>query len=367
MLDIWKGVQSLLDSYAQIDKKDFVAILYTSDALESAAWISAALEQRGISHCRFWMMPLQDQGFESRLIDALPAPNILEHRLVIISLEKDTMSHTTSMLQVMRRYPSENVVALRGISVGPEFFSVALIPTPQELESRNTYLLEQISKEESLRIETAGGSNFSVKLEPKRYRWISNRGCIKSGGAIILPAGEVATYPASIDGDFVADFAYNINTITERDVRLTKEPVHLSFEHGYLVDFQCENQDTMDYLRRALSSECSRRVGELGFGTNFAVKQAIPMNSHVNERCPGVHIGLGQHNQDHSVLEYQCSVHLDLIACGGLIWKGDKCIVDLSDLPSSSNPHPSFTTDEDVFSPETDDCCGSFQCDLVLH
>jgi leucyl aminopeptidase (aminopeptidase T) len=367
MKDIWRGVQSLLDSYAQIDKRDFVVILYTSDALEPAAWVSAALEQRGISYNRVWMLPLEDQDFENRLRASLPTPSELERRLVLISLEQDTMSHTTAIARVMSNYRLENVLALRGISAGAEFFSVALLPTPQELESKNTYLLERISQAKLLRITTPGGSDFTVKLEPGRHRWISNRGRAKPGGTVILPAGEVATYPVSVDGHFVADFAYNINAVTDRDVRLTKTPVYLSFEHGHLVEVACDDQDVMEYLTKVLSRECSRRVGELGFGTNFAVTQAIPMNSHVNERCPGVHLGLGQHNQDPRIVEYQCLIHLDLIARGGLVWADNNLVANLMDIPASSTPHPSFTTDEDVFSPDSfDDCCGVFQCDLAL-
>lgn len=368
MLKIWRGVESLLDCYAEIDKRDFAVVLYTPDALESAIWVSAALEQRDIPHVRIWMMPLQDQGFENRLLESLPAPSELNGRLVLMSFERDTMSHTTALLRVMTNYPPEKVVALRTISAGPELFSVALLPTPKELESRNAYLLERISQAKSLRITTPGGSDFSVDLDSSRHRWISNRGRLRPGGMMILPAGEVATYPDSINGYFVADFAYNINTITERDVRFTNAPVHLNFECGSVVDYQCDDKETMEFLHQAFASAPnSRRVGEIGFGTNFAIKKAISMNSHVNERCPGVHLGLGQHNQAPGVVEYQCPIHLDLIANGGLVWADNEFAANLSNLPESSTPHPSFTTDEDVFSPESiDDCCGIFQCDSTL-
>lgn len=277
------------------------------------------------------------------------------------------MSHTTSVWRVMRKYPSDRVVALRAISAGSEFFSVALSPTPNELESRNAYLLERFSQAKVLHISTPGGGDFTVNLESSRHRWISNHGRLNPGKSIILPAGEVATYPVSVDGTFVADFAYNINTVTERDVRLAAAPVRLYLEQGIVLDYQCDDRETKRFLNKALASECSHRVGELGFGTNFAVKKAIPMNSHVNERCPGVHIGLGQHNQDPSVVEYQCPLHLDLIAHGGLVRADNELVVDLANIPPSSKPHPTFTTDEDVFSPESgDDCCGVFQCDASI-
>jgi leucyl aminopeptidase (aminopeptidase T) len=367
MLDIWKGVGSLLDFYVQIENQDFVVIIYTSDAFESAAWVSAALEQREISYVRIWMAPLYDQNFEKRLVDAIPNQNNLKRRLILLSFERDTMSHTSIIWRVMSTYRPENVIALRAISAGPELFSVALLPTPDELESRNAYLLEHIGQAKSLHITTPGGSDFNVILDSSRYRWISNRGRIKPGGTVILPAGEVATFPVSIDGHFIADFAYNVNTVTERDVRLNKSPVHVSLEKGMVVDIQCNDKETMKYISESLSNnKFSTRVGEIGFGTNFSIKKSIPLNSHVNERCPGVHIGLGQHNQNSTIVEYQCDIHLDLIAYGGLVWADDVLVVDLSNIPPSNNPHPSYTNDEDVFSPDaSDDCCGVIRCDLV--
>lgn len=364
MKEVWSGVESLLDNYAKIQNTDFVAVIYSPDSCESAAWVSAALEYREIEYQRIWMLPLEDTDFEERLIESLPSNDKLKRRLVILTFEKDTMSHTTSLLSVMKRYSPESIVAIRAISAGPELFSVGLQPAPKDLEARNTYLMEQIMNAKTLKITTPGGSNFTVSLDPGAHRWISNRGRLRPGAVMVIPAGEVATYPVSVDGTFIADFAFNINKITEEDVRLNNCPVHMTFKDGKLQSLECDDSRILEFLKENLSSQCSARVGELGFGTNFAVANPIAMNSHVNERCPGVHLGLGQHNQDPSVVGYQCAVHLDLIAKGGDVWIDGNRVVDLSDIPMSPNAHPEFTTDEDVFSPEAvDDCCGILQCD----
>jgi hypothetical protein len=113
-----------------------------------------------------------------------------------------------------------------------------------------------------------------------------------------------------------------------------------------------------------LTRHCAYNVGELGFGTNFCVRDPIAMNSHINERRPGVHLGFGQHNQDPGVVGYQCAVHLDLIARGGLVWvDDDKVPLDLENITPSPAVHPCGPRDEDLFSPdfedlEIDDCCG---------
>jgi hypothetical protein len=103
---------------------------------------------------------------------------------------------------------------------------------------------------------------------------------------------------------------------------------------------------------------CSR---ELGFGTNAGVVSAVKENSHINERCPGVHIGFGQHNQTDKLTGYFCDIHIDLISQGGLIWvDNDKTPIDLEQLVPSYNPHPLQYNEEDVCSPDQflDDCCG---------
>ena len=93
------------------------------------------------------------------------------------------------------------------------------------------------------------------------------------------------------------------------------------------------------------------------------------MNSHINERRPGVHIGFGQHNQDPGVVNYQCDLHLDLIAKGGTIWADENAdSLDLEQFTPSANPHPLTPRDEDVFSPDSEiaaggDCCGILQDD----
>ena len=363
MLNVWQGIQSLFDNYINIDPLDKVLIIYTPDAHESAAWITAALQVRSISFDRFVMQPLVDHNFDSMLEKIMPDPNEIQRRLVVLTFERDTMSHTTTLLNRMKKYPKEKIVALRTISASEELFSVGLMPSPKMLEQRNAYVIDKLYGSKNLRVTTSGGTDVVIELDSSRHRWISNRGRLRPGATIILPAGEVATYPANVNGTFVADFAYNINTVTRNDVRLNKTPVHLKIENGIVSNYSCQDADIVQFLDKCLATECSFKIGELGFGTNLSVKQPVAFNSHVNERCPGIHLGLGQHNQDPNVVGYQCPIHLDLIAKGGLVWADGEFACDLENIPNVAIAHPTFTEDEDVFAPESiDDCCGNFQC-----
>jgi len=366
----WDGVQSLLDNYAKIRPEDYVVILFTSDSSEPAAWVSAALELRGIPAKRVWMAPLRDEGFLERLKPALPPPDELSGRLIVLGFERDTMSHTTHLASAISKYKNSQV--FRAISSCPSLFSTALRVLPEELSARNTAILERLMNASRLRIKTQGGTDLNITIDPK-HRWISNRGVARKGSIVILPAGEVATFPASIAGVFVADFAFNVNAIADFDSRLHDHPVTVWIEEGRAVKYECADAAMSRFLDKCFHTHCAYNVGELGFGTNFAITDAISLNSHINERRPGVHLGFGQHNQDPGIVGYYCPIHLDLIARGGMVWADNDTIpLDLENVAPSSQIHPDNPRDEDVFSPETDeleidDCCGILTSDGALQ
>jgi len=356
----WAGVQILLDNYVKISADDYAVLLYTSDSSESAAWVSAALELRGIPCKRVWMAPLIDEGFPARLAPALPGPAELSGRLVVLSFERDTMSHTRPLVRALAPY--KNLQIFRAISACPEFFSIALHSLPEDLSARNTAILERLMPAKRLHITTESGSDLRLTLDSK-HRWISNRGMARPGSIAILPAGEVATFPASIAGKFVADFAFNVNAVTKRDARLQDHPVSIWLEDGRAVRAECADPTVSRFIEECFHTHCAYNVGELGFGTNAAVTDAVSLNSHINERRPGIHLGFGDHNQDPGVVGYQCAIHLDLIARGGKIWVDDDDVpMDLENIAPSAGHHPESPRDDDVFTAvmdiEIDDCCG---------
>ncbi len=366
---VWSGVSSLLDNYVGgVRPDDTAIIIYTTDSRDSAAWVSVALEAQGVSAAQVWMAPLQDNGFLERLAPTLPAPSELPGRLLVLTFERETMSHNNQLRDVLSQYDKDRYLVVRVISAGPELFSHALLPVPEELSARNTAILERCMVTKSLRIEAPGGTKLAVELDSDKYRWVSNRGIPRSGSFVMLPAGEVATYPAMTNGVLVADFAVNMNAITDLDVRLHEHPVTVFIENGCATRFECDDREFSRVLDYCFSQPNGNNVGELGFGTNFGVDASVPMNSHINERRPGVHIGFGQHNQHISVVDYPCELHVDLITKGGKIWTGDNPTpIDLENLTPSTQPHPDNFHDEDIDDADNldFDCCGILNRDQL--
>lgn len=359
---VWDGVDRLLDGFAKVSTQDTAVVGYTPESRESAAWIITALRERGIPTRSLTMSPLVDPDIERKLGDVLPGPDELgTGRLVVITAERDTMSHTGVFRDVLGAYDTSRRFVARIISASPEFFTHAMNRGPEELSSRNAALLERFMKARRLRITSAGGTDLRVELNPDRFAWLSNRGVWRPGPFMVMPPGEVATFPDSVDGVLVADGAFNVNVLTRVDARLAANPVTVRVQAGHAVDWECADPDVQKLIDTCYKTPNATRVGEVGFGTNNGIPEYIALNSHINERTPGLHIGFGQHNQNLSVIDYDCDIHLDLIADGALVWVDDAPEpIDLRNITPSPRPHPLAVIDEDI----DGDCCGLWLSDL---
>lgn len=358
--ELWDGIQKYLENYVLLEDHDDVVITYTPDSREPAAWVALAVEARGNSFDILPMQPLKDSGFPGRLKKIVPPRRDKPGRLVLLMFERDTMSHNKVIKQVLAEYPSDKYNVVRAINSGRDLFVTGMESAPALLSALNTTLLERCRTARELKIETEAGTDLSITLDNSRFRWISNRGVGAPGKFLIVPSGEVATFPAAISGRLVADFALNLNTYFEGDVRLTSCPVTVDIKDNKMVHFQCDNKEIFDYLGKSFARENATIVGELGLGTNPAIREPVPENSHLNERVQGIHLGFGQHNQTVEAAGYFCDIHIDLCARGGLIWIDRSTVpIDLARLTPSLNPHPELINSEDVFSDDPeDDCCG---------
>jgi hypothetical protein len=245
---VWSGIDVLLDDYAKLQAEDFVLVAYTPESRDSAAWVSTALKLRGKKNVSMMgMLPIKDETFEKRLDAVLPTPESVTGKVVVITLERDTMSHVKPFREALARYGRQKWIATRIINASEEFFVKALNVKSAELSARNTALFERFMPARELKVKTDSGTDLRISIDSDRFRWVSNRGTWRPGSFIILPAGEIATYPASVDGVLVADGAFNVNAYTNVDARLGNHPIRVRIKDSQAVDFECNSRG----LRRA--------------------------------------------------------------------------------------------------------------------
>lgn len=355
---VWEGLHRFLDIYAELRADDHVVIAYTPDSRIYAAWVAVACESRGVQARLVFMAPLRDPWFCERLAPLVPRES--QGRFILLTFEKHTMSHNKVIKTLVADRNPESYRVIRTINASPDVFTTGVQTPPSVLSALNATLIERCQAARRLRIRAPGGTDLTATIDSQTYQYKSSRGIHIPGKFMVVPPGEVATFPASIHGRLVADFALNVNVLFEGDVRLGNCPVVVDIEDGIMTQFSCENEEMYAFLEHSFSRNNAKRVGELGFGTNPAVLNCLSENSHLNERVPGIHLGFGQHNQTDAVAGYACDIHIDLCAKGGTIWFDDSDeSLDLECVPPSKNAHPLLISGEDVFSDDAeDDCCG---------
>ncbi|MGW4407492.1 hypothetical protein ACWEJ6_25955 [Nonomuraea sp. NPDC004702] len=351
--EAWAGVSALLDSYLRISAADQLVILYTAECRPPAAWILVAAEERGLSPVALAMRPMEDPSLVPRLREALLPSTRRSNRVVILTLEKNSVSHFAVLREAQDLLGDDRCDVVRVTNAGPELFSHAFNTTPAELSAYNASLYGRLRKARKVTIRTSHGTHLEIELDQARFTWTSNRGTLRKGAFLVLPAGELATYPARINGRLVADAAFNANIYTTLDARLGARPVTVDIVEGQAVDFSCDDAQVAELIEMCWAVPHARRVGELGFGTNAGIDRLVPLNSHINERFPGVHVGFGEHNQPFQIVDYRCDVHFDLIATGGIVTLDDGSEIDLSRPADDGTPHPDGVNDEDI----DGDCC----------
>jgi hypothetical protein len=346
-----KGLSTLIASHLRLAPHDALVLLFSPRCAPEATWLLVEAGRSGVTDDSLLRLVAIEHGDEegsaARLTAAVEGLRGTGRRIAMLSLEYDTMLPIQGLRELLAD-PGLRMDAVRVIGCQPDFFSLALATPAEAQRAINAGVLSVLRPARTLEIRTPSGTHLDVQLSPE-FQWLSNHGTPQPGRTLVLPAGEVNTYPARIDGTFVADGAINVNRRIAFDVRLDRAPVTVQIEDGHAVDIACDDPDLLRFLRKAFARENADRVGELGVGTNVGITRFVADNNHINERHPGIHLGFGEHGQPGRVA-YVADIHIDLItAYGTVAVDGDPTpVVDTAALSESDLPHPDDLRSEDV-------------------
>src|SRR5437773_3896655 len=102
-----QGVSNLVDDYVDVLPSDEVFILYTLDARDPAAWICSEFITHGFEPRVIRMNAVHDETLEQRLREVLPDPATLRSRIVVLTVERDTMSHFLQLRRALAPCPEQ--------------------------------------------------------------------------------------------------------------------------------------------------------------------------------------------------------------------------------------------------------------------
>jgi aminopeptidase len=194
-------------------------------------------------------------------------------------------------------------------------------------------LCERMRTAQSLRVETPFGTSLRATFDPALH-WIKTSGLISTRYWSNLPAGEVFTTPASVDGVFVCNATAG-DYFGPKYGDLSPTPLTLEISGGRLVSARSERKE----LEREFWGYChtdasSDRVGELAFGTNVALTDMIGILLQ-DEKVPGVHLAFGDPYGSQTGADWKSTTHIDVLTRDCDVWIDDTQVISRGryDLP----------------------------------
>jgi leucyl aminopeptidase (aminopeptidase T) len=320
--DLMAGAQNAVEVCLAIERGERVALVADEASRAVAASIERALLDRGaIADCVSIedVSPRPMPGAPPQVIAALERADA--GVLCVQPREGELAARMAIVAAVERR----RIRYAHMVGVTPRIMLEGMRADYRLVDRLSEQLRQRMSRASALTVRTPTGTDFTATFDPA-LAWVKTSGLINPRYWSNLPAGEVFTTPASVDGTFVCDGTAGDYFNAKYGI-LEQTPLLLEIRGGRLVSAACERAD----LQRDFWSYChtdanSDRVGELAFGTNLGLREMIGILLQ-DEKVPGVHIAFGDPYGSQTHADWASTTHVDVLTRHCDVWiDGDQVI-----------------------------------------
>jgi aminopeptidase len=211
------------------------------------------------------------------------------------------------------------------VGVTPQIMCEGMRVDYRQVDRLSQQLCERMPAARVLKVQTPSGTDFTATFSAA-LAWVKTSGLINPRYWSNLPAGEVFTTPASVDGRFVCDGTAG-DYFNAKYGRLDRTPLTLDIRHARLVSASCERRDLeRDFWNYCHTDPNSDRVGELAFGTNFGLRDMIGILLQ-DEKVPGVHLAFGDPYGSQTHADWKSKTHVDVLTRGCDVWIDDEQVI----------------------------------------
>ena len=197
----------------------------------------------------------------------------------------------------------------------------------RQVDRLSQQLCERMRTRNALTVRDAGRHRLHARPSTTRCAWVKTSGIINPRYWSNLPAGEVFTTPASVDGTFVCDG-------TAGD--------YFNGKYGELAGARrwCSRSAAAgSSSARATHTACSGVLGatatptrtaiasgELAFGTNLGLREMIGILLQ-DEKVPGVHLAFGDPYGSQTHADWKSKTHVDVLTRDCDVWIDDEQVI----------------------------------------
>jgi aminopeptidase len=309
------GARNAIETCLAIQPGERVALIFDDPTAEVAASLKQALEDR-----RAVANTYRVEDFVSRPATFAPAEilaglEIADAGILCMQPMQGELGARRDIVGVVER---RRIRYAHMVGVTPEIMQQGMRTDYALVDRLSEQLLKRMHAARSLTVRTDAGTSLVASFDPS-LDWVKTSGLISRRYWSNLPAGEVFTTPASVDGVFVCDGTAG-DHFCGKYGDLKNTPLVVEVSKARMVKATCARKDLeKEFWDYCHTDENSDRIGELAFGTNLGLSDMIGVLLQ-DEKLPGVHIAFGDPYGSQTHAPWSSRTHVDLLARRCDVW-----------------------------------------------
>jgi aminopeptidase len=249
------------------------------------------------------------RGADAGILCMQPQPGELSMRMAIVKVVEERQIRYAHM-----------------VGVTPQIMQQGMRTDYRKVDRLSERLRERMLRAKTLSVKTPAGTSFTARFDAS-LDWVKTSGLISQRYWSNLPAGEVFTTPATVDGTFVCDASAG-DYFNMKYGDLEPTPLRLEIREGRLAGAECSRKDLQrEFWDYCHTDENSDRVGELAFGTNLGLAKMIGVLLQ-DEKFPGVHIAFGDPYGSQTHANWKSKTHVDVLTRNCDVWIDGDLVIE---------------------------------------
>jgi aminopeptidase len=321
--ELMPGAKNAVDTCLAVRPGERVVVIADEVSRSVAASLERALKEQ---KAEFTGLLLEDFG--PRPMNGAPEPvlDALEKTDIGVLCMTPQPGELSARMAIVRVVERRQIRYAHMIGVTPEIMQQGMRADYRKVDELSDRLRERMLRAETLTVKTSAGTAFSAHFD-RQLDWVKTSGLISPRYWSNLPAGEVFTTPATVDGTFVCDATAG-DYFNGKYGDLQATPLTMKIEAGRLVKVDCQRKDLEEeFWTYTHTDENSDRVGELAFGTNLGLTEMIGILLQ-DEKFPGVHIAFGDPYGSQTHADWKSRTHVDVLTRNCDVWIDDDQVIE---------------------------------------
>jgi aminopeptidase len=321
--DVLPGARNAVEVCLAVQSGERVALIADDASADVAAGLEQALSDRGAHAQCLRIEAVSPRPMTQAPAEALAALGTADAGILCVQPLEGELDARRAIVGVVER---RRIRYAHMVGVTARIMREGMRADYRRVDRLSQQLCERMPSARRLSVRTAAGTNFTATFDPALV-WVKTSGLINRRYWSNLPAGEVFTTPASVDGTFVCDGTAG-DYFNAKYGPLDRAPLVLEIRGGRLQSARCDRRDLeRDFWDYTHTDSNSDRVGELAFGTNLGLRDMIGILLQ-DEKVPGVHLAFGDPYGSQTQADWSSRTHVDVLTRECDVWIDDEQVIE---------------------------------------